>query len=43
MFAVAMSGVHFAAKELVAVFGLLAGSAVVAVMYFAARYYERRP
>ena len=43
MFAVAMSGVHFAAKELVAVFGLLAGFAVVAAMYFAARYYERRP
>jgi hypothetical protein len=42
VYAVAMGGVAFSAKQIVGNFGVLGGLATIAAMYGAARYYERR-
>lgn len=42
LYAIAMEGVHIAAKEIVATFGAIGGLLTILAMYGAARFYERR-
>jgi uncharacterized membrane protein len=41
LYSAAMAGVDYAAHQIVGRFGIVAGLAVIAAMYGAARYFER--